>query len=172
MTSPAAAPANPTTACILSDDPELDRAARNVEDRMSEIARTIRLALRDAAASVDPELQPMGFKLMRILERQGPSGAGALADQIGIAKSVLSRLSKHLDELGFVQSQPDPLDRRNRTLSLTELGAERMGAISPTSHHRMRRVLLEWSVTDLDQFAGHLARLMDADQAQEQAPLA
>lgn len=129
-----------------------------VEEQMSILAAKIRTSIRDAAAAVDPTLQPFGLKLLRIIERLGPIHAGAAAEMLSVDRTAISRQSRQLEELGLVSTRSDPQDRRARFLELTDEGRSRLAHAGPTGFSSLQRVLGEWEDDDLHRFAGYLAR--------------
>lgn len=129
-----------------------------VEEQMGILAGKIRTSIRDAAAAVDPSLQPFGLKLLRIVERLGPLHAGAAAEMLSVDRTAISRQSRQLEELGLVSTRADPEDRRARFLELTDEGRDRLAHAGPTGFSSLQRVLGEWDDDDLHRFAGYLAR--------------
>lgn len=129
-----------------------------VEEQMGILAAKIRTSIRDAAAAVDPALQPFGLKLLRIVERLGPIHAGAAAEMLAVDRTAISRQSRQLEDLGLVSTRSDPEDRRARFIELTDEGRARLGNIGPTGFSSLQRVLGEWDDADLHRFAGYLAR--------------
>jgi DNA-binding MarR family transcriptional regulator len=133
----------------------------DVEEQMSILAGKIRTSIRNAAAAVDPSLQPFGLKMLRILERHGPVHAGAAAEMLSVDRTAISRQSRQLEELGLVTTRSDPEDRRARFIELTDLGRERLQNAGPTGFNSLHRVLGEWSDDDIRRFAGYLARWVE-----------
>ncbi|NQX12243.1 MarR family transcriptional regulator [Microbacteriaceae bacterium VKM Ac-2855] len=130
-----------------------------VEEQISTLAGQIRASIRDAAAAVDPSLPPFGLRLLRMLERSGPLHASAVADVLYVDRSAVSRQARQLEELGLVETRPDPSDGRARFLALTASGIERMRVAAPAGTMPMHRSLSTWSVEDLRAFAGFVERL-------------
>ena len=114
--------------------------------------------MRDAAKGVDPALSPFGLKILQLLKRAGAMHSGAVAEALMVDKSVISRFSRQLEELGLIEVQPDPKDGRARLLALTPRAAERVQAVQ-TGIMLDHDVLHSWSEADLRQFAGFLSRL-------------
>ena len=92
---------------------------------------------------------PLGqMRLMRCLLK-GPRPAGEVGDELGLSPSALSQMVHRLEEAGFVRRDGCPEDKRQRHLSLTPEGEERMAA---RSRIRARRAAMA------------LERLPDADR--------
>lgn len=135
-------------------------ALREVEERITALAVQVRLAVRDAAASIDPALPPFGLRLLQMLERCGPVHSGAAAERLGVDRSAISRQARQLAELGLVEMTADPADGRARFLSLSGVGRERMRDLGGQQRQRMREALSAWPEADLLAFAGYLERLI------------
>ncbi|NQX28271.1 winged helix-turn-helix transcriptional regulator [Microbacteriaceae bacterium VKM Ac-2854] len=130
-----------------------------VEEQIAVLAGQIRASIRDAALAVDPNLPPFGLRLLRLLERCGPTHAGAVAELLFVDRSAVSRQARQLEDLGLVESRPDASDGRARILALTAAGVERMRTTGPAGKLRMHRNLSAWPEADLRAFARYLERL-------------
>ncbi|OUE26824.1 MarR family protein [Clavibacter michiganensis] len=129
-----------------------------VEEQMTALAGRIRATTREAAAAIHPELPPIGYKMLRVIRRCGSAHASAVADQLGVDRSVVSRQLRQLQDLGLVEVGADAQDGRVRVLALTAAGRTGIDA-DDAQGSRLIRGLGEWSRADLDAFAGFLARL-------------
>ncbi|WP_233549053.1 MarR family winged helix-turn-helix transcriptional regulator, partial [Clavibacter lycopersici] len=130
-----------------------------VEEQMTALAGRIRATTREAAAAIHPELPPIGYKMLRVIRRCGSAHASAVADQLGVDRSVVSRQLRQLQELGLVEVGADAQDGRVRVLALTAAGRAGIEADDAQGGSRLIRGLGEWTRADLDTFAGYLARL-------------
>jgi DNA-binding MarR family transcriptional regulator len=130
-----------------------------VEEQMTALARRIRVTTREAAAAIHPDLQPIGYKMMRVIRRCGAAHASAVADQLGVDRSVVSRQLRQLQDLGLVEVGADAQDGRVRVLALTAAGRAGIEAGDTQDGSRLIRGLAGWTRADLDTFAGYLARL-------------
>lgn len=135
-----------------------------VEEQMTALAARIRATSREAAARIHPELAPIGYKMLRVIRRCGSAHASAVADQLGVDRSVVSRQVRQLQELGLVEVGADAQDGRVRVLALTEAGRAGIEADDVQGGSRLIRGLGGWTRADLDAFAGYLARLNAGEQ--------
>lgn len=119
----------------------------------------MRVAVRDAAASIDPTLPPFGLRLLRMLERCGPVHSGAAARRLGVDRSAISRQARQLAGLGLIEMAADPSDGRARFLSLSTAGSARIRDLGGRQRQRMQEALSTWPEEDLRAFAGYLERL-------------
>jgi DNA-binding MarR family transcriptional regulator len=130
-----------------------------VEEQMTALAARIRATTREAAAAIHPELPPIGYKMLRVIRRCGSAHASAVADQLGVDRSVVSRQLRQLQDLGLVEVGADAQDGRVRVLALTATGLAGIEADDARGGSRLIRGLGAWTPADLDAFAGYLARL-------------
>lgn len=148
-----------------TDDPDTaadtaaDEAIADVEGQLSALFNRVRSNWRDYAASVHPELQPAGYKILGHLVRQGPAHAGVLAEQLHTDKSVISRQVRLMEQLGLVESTADASDGRARVLVATPLAVEKVTAIRRTNQAKFYELLRTWPEDDIRKFAELLGRL-------------
>lgn len=133
-------------------------ALREVEENLRLLTEAVRSSMRDAAKGIDPALSLFGLKVLQLLKRMGPLHSGVAAEVLMVDKSIISRQSRQLEELGLIEVQPDPLDGRARLLVLTPAAQVRVSAVE-TGIMLDSGVLESWSVEELHQFAGYLSRL-------------
>ena len=134
-------------------------AILTVEDHISTLTRKLNLIVRNAATAVDPSLQPVGYRLLRTIQRCGTVQASVAADMLVVDRSVISRQIRQLEELGLVETRTDPDDGRARILALTDEGNARMRSVNPTNRTIMHGLLTSWSVDELESFAAQVERL-------------
>jgi DNA-binding MarR family transcriptional regulator len=130
-----------------------------LEEQVSALMRQANASVRLAALQIDPTLPPFGFKMLRMLSRCGAIHASAVADRMDVDRSIISRQTKQLEELGLVECRVDPEDGRARYLAVTPLAVERMHAAGLTGRTKIQDELHTWSAEDLQRFTGYIARL-------------
>jgi len=99
------------------------------------ILRHVVRVSRAVVSAYDPALAPFGltghqFNLMMTLRNMGPMTVGALADVLGMDASGVPRAIRPLTEEGLVGVERGT-DRRQRLLSLTDEGRDRMDKATP-----------------------------------------
>ncbi|MGB3374773.1 MAG: MarR family winged helix-turn-helix transcriptional regulator, partial [Microbacterium sp.] len=116
------------------DGPQLDDAITRVERELGRLFARIRISWREAATTVHPDLQPLGYQVLVSILSGEATTAGAIVERLQTDKSAVSRQVRQLTELGLVESIRDPEDRRARTLAATDLAKERV-AIARAAYH-------------------------------------
>ncbi|WP_426170597.1 MarR family winged helix-turn-helix transcriptional regulator [Microbacterium sp. DWRC1-3] len=142
----------------LGDD-DLDQAVTRVEQELGRLFARIRIGWREAAATVHPDLQPLGYQVLTSIATGKATSAGAIIERLQTDKSAVSRQVRQLEQLGLVESVPDPEDRRARVLVATELAQERVALARSRYEGRIGERLRNWTAADLDHFADLLAGL-------------
>lgn len=143
----------------LLADAELDQAVTRVEQELGRLFARIRVSWREAAATVHPDLQPLGYQVLTSIATGKATSAGAIIERLHTDKSAVSRQVRQLEQLGLVESVPDPDDRRARRLVATDLAQERIAVARSRYEGRIGERLRKWTAADLDHFADLLAGL-------------
>ncbi|MDG4797622.1 MarR family winged helix-turn-helix transcriptional regulator [Micromonospora sp. WMMD1082] len=94
---------------------------------------------------------PRGYQVLTAADRQPARNQGAIAEELGIDRTVLTYLIDDLERDGLVVRRPDPADRRSRLVTLTEAGHEaarrRREALRTVESHLLRALPPEEAVT-------------------------
>ena len=123
---------------------------------------------------------PRGFQVLTAATQEEPVGQGALAQRLGIDRTVMTYLVDELEAAGLVERRADPKDRRNKQLLATEYGEglwadlqHRLGKaedhvlepLSEAERTRFRRLLrkLALRAQDLDPVADACALVEELD---------
>ena len=128
------------------------------------IARTAR-RLRQQAGE---ELSPSQATALATIDRHGPLTPSELAVRERIQRPTATRLIARLEEAGFVDRTPDPLDRRSCVVSLTPAGGELLGRVRTRKDAYLARRLRDLDADEratLDRAAAILERVLEGDGA-------
>ena len=128
------------------------------------IARTAR-RLRQQAGE---ELSPSQATALATIDRHGPLTPSELAVRERIQRPTATRLIARLEETGFVDRTPDPLDRRSCVVSLTPAGGELLGRVRTRKDAYLARRLRDLDADEratLDRAAAILERVLEGDGA-------
>lgn len=141
---------SPRTLAGMSATSDRDAAIARLEQDFGALFARIRVNWREAAATVHPDLQPLGYRVLAALADGTVTSAGEIIDRFQTDKSAVSRQLRQLEELGLVESRPDPVDRRARVLAVTDLARERIAAARSDREARLGARLDAWSADDLE----------------------
>ncbi|QOC91807.1 MarR family winged helix-turn-helix transcriptional regulator [Micromonospora craniellae] len=67
---------------------------------------------------------PRGYQVLVAADREPARNQGAVAEELGIDRTVLTYLIDDLERDGLVVRRPDPVDRRSRLVTLTDAGRD------------------------------------------------
>ncbi|MFJ9178322.1 MarR family winged helix-turn-helix transcriptional regulator [Streptomyces sp. NPDC102360] len=130
-----------------------------LERELTVFLRRARANSGEMAREVHPDLEPAAYGLLVRLEECGAQRATELAGYIGVGKATMSRQLRALEELGFVDREPDPADGRAWLVSLTEYGREHFGRVRDARRMRYVRQLDGWDRREVAELARLLHQL-------------
>jgi DNA-binding MarR family transcriptional regulator len=88
------------------------------------------------AAATDVPGGQRGYHVLASVAGGGPGTQSALAQQLGVDRTVMTYLLDDLEKADLIARRPDPADRRARRVVITEAGQE----LLVTLQHRMAQV--------------------------------
>lgn len=160
----AGAPAAPRMTAMTADPSRADddeRAIAEVEQQFGRLFHRVRANWKRFAATVHPDLQPMGYKVLSTIVSRGSAKAGDLVEELHTDKSVMSRQVRQLEALGLVEARVDERDARARVLVATPIAIDRVNAVRAQNQAEMRARLSTWTRDEIATFAELLSRLAD-----------
>ncbi|WP_417508859.1 MarR family winged helix-turn-helix transcriptional regulator [Microbacterium sp.] len=122
---------------------ESDSALVELQGHLNLLFARARTHWREAAARIDPQLQPAGYKLLMFIVRVGSANAHELAERFEMDKSVISRQVRMLEDLGLLESRPDELDGRQRVLTPTSEACTALAELRDDHTEKLRSTLAE-----------------------------
>ena len=115
------------------------------------------IAHAKATNGIDPAAVGCLFRLIH----NGPMRSSALAEAMCADPSTVSRQVAQLVDRGYVERQPDPTDGRASVLAVTDSGRAAAGRIRELRNERLGRVVSDWPVEELREFARLMDRFVD-----------
>jgi DNA-binding MarR family transcriptional regulator len=106
-------------------------------------------------------LDEAAYPVLSGLARTGPRSAAALASEVGLDRSGVSRHATRLEAAGLVRRRPDPSDGRAALLTLTEQGEHVVATMRTRLAGRMALALTDWPPGEAAAFARGLRRLAE-----------
>jgi DNA-binding MarR family transcriptional regulator len=157
-----------------------ERAKAAAQDRCAEtlgndlgwgLGMAFRLYARTAEA-VTAELPggPRGFQVLAAAAGDQAGSQLALAQQLGVDRTVMTYLLDDLEKAGLVTRVPDPADRRARHVRLTEQGLATFRFLEERLRRAEAHVLAPLDEAERDTFRSLLQRI--ATRADALAPVA
>jgi DNA-binding MarR family transcriptional regulator len=141
--------------------PRLDVDPLQVLSRVSRLARHLDLARR--AAFAEHGLEAWEFDVLSALRRAGAPyelSPGSLVHQTLSTSGTMTNRVDRLAEHGLVERHPDPADRRGVKVRLSAAGRAAVDAAMADLLQRERELLSALSLSQRDELAGLLRRLL------------
>src|SRR5580698_7832966 len=82
-----------------------------------------------------------GYQVLCAAARDEPGSQAAMAQRLGIDRTVMTYLLDDLEAAALVARQPDPLDRRSRRIVATEHGRDVLADLETRFGHAEQRLL-------------------------------
>ena len=140
----------------MSDD--RDEYVLEVERGISELYGRVNERIRSHAKTFNPDLQPVGFGILRYIRLRESIRAADISTALGMDKSSVSRQVTALREMGLVETRPDPEDGRATLLVLSEASRDALAGIRHETAAEYQRALSTWTDDDVRAFAHLLAK--------------
>lgn len=119
----------------------------------------IKVGLDDAALGDLP--QPGYWALMAL--GRGVRDASALTREMGITKQAVSKLVDTLVSSGYVEREPDRIDRRRTALAMTPKGRWAVGVITAAVDETEQTFIATLGATSFAQLTHMLEQLVDKE---------
>ena len=138
------------------------------DEALAEVEMQVALLLRraDGARRRSPDLngtlERSHYLVMRRLAERGPAGISALADELGLDASTMTRQVLAMQTAGLVARGVDRHDARRAVVSPTQTGLAALATARRARTTLYGRVLEEWSAADRATLATLLRRLNEA----------
>lgn len=100
-----------------------------------------------------PAVDPVTYPVLSGLARTGPRSAAALAEDVGVDRSGVTRRASRLEEAGLLRREPDSADQRATLLVLTDAGEAAVGTMRRRLAAHIQSQFDEWSAGEAETFA-------------------
>lgn len=130
---------------------------------------------------------PRGYQVLATAAKGGASSQLAIAQHLGIDRTMLTYLIDDLEEAGLVERKPDPADRRARRILITQRGGELacelerrlraaesalLGPLEDAERDVLRALLHRLATGEPDTRVGDLCSVAEHLAAEDAAPAA
>lgn len=140
----------------------LDEAIGDVERQFGLLVISARTSIRNRAAAIHPELPPLGYKILTLLNHSTGRQQVELAEELQADKAMMSRTIRQMVGFGLVECAADPADGRAKLVSSTETARRRYEQSIAASRKLLHDRLSTWEKSEVERFAELLARLTEA----------
>lgn len=144
------------------------------QSHYEELARQLSAigAVKRGLGRILPAECPAGSAaVLTLLGRHGEMRISRLTELLDVDMSVTSRHVQHVAARGWIERDPDPLDKRSRILRLTPCGHAMLDELGRRTAEMFARTLRDWSDEEVGQLNVMLARLRESFDCRE-VPLA
>jgi DNA-binding MarR family transcriptional regulator len=100
----------------------------------------VAIASRSLAMAADEVTLPQ-YRALVVLQSRGPQPANALAAELGIAASGVTRLCDRLETKGLIAREPVEGNRRELCVRVTDAGAQLVATVSRRRRRELHRVV-------------------------------
>ncbi|MEU8246887.1 MarR family winged helix-turn-helix transcriptional regulator [Nonomuraea sp. NPDC048916] len=100
-----------------------------------------------------------GYQVLAAAAQELSGGQGALAQRLGIDKTVMTYLVDDLERAGLVERRPDPADRRNKRVLATAEGRATWASLRSRLEHAEEHVLAPLEAAERPLFRELLRKL-------------
>jgi DNA-binding MarR family transcriptional regulator len=118
-----------------------------------------------SASVIDLPGGPRGHLVLATISRGRPRSQLALANQLGLDRTVMTYLLDELETAGLVERRPDPTDRRARQILITDLGSSALRESSRSLREAENRLLAPLDAPEAAAFRNMIERVARATKA-------
>ncbi len=133
-------------------------AAASVETAIAHLYQAAKARMKELAVRFHPDLQPIGYGILRLVFEQEPVRSSDLAASMGMDKGALSRHLAALREMGLVETRHDPADGRATLLVSSESAKRSLAVFHTESTSELQRVFTDWSTDDMRELGRLLSK--------------
>lgn len=141
----------------MPDRDDISEGKRHFGWLVTDVARLLRTVFdrRVKALSIT---RPQWLAIVRLHRRPGASQS-ELADMMEIERAPAGKIVDRLQERGWIERRPDPVDRRVNRIFLTEQGARVHAAIGPIGEATVADALSDLSAGEIERLTDLLSRV-------------
>lgn len=147
----------------LDDTPAAPSLPVNLGWALATLLRTYQTRVEAALAGLPGGAR--GFLVMTLVEKETCHSQAAIAERLGLDKTILTYLLDGLEKDKLVKRTPDPQDRRIRHISITPKGQKTLGKFTAAVEQVEKQVLSRLNTEEAAWFQRALSKAagLDAD---------
>jgi DNA-binding MarR family transcriptional regulator len=100
------------------------------------------------------------WMVLNVLSQQIATTPAAIADNIGVDRSAVTRLLDRLEKKDLIVREHDKLDRRSVNIHLTDHGRHLMGRLNELAREHQEHFLASLHATEHRSFKGNIQKLL------------
>jgi DNA-binding MarR family transcriptional regulator len=135
-------------------------AVRVIEIELLKLVRYLETFGRRSDVYVD--VDRAGYLMLRTLDRLGTTNVNALAYELHLDSSTVTRQAAGLEFAGLVQRRPDTEDRRSVAVLITAAGSRAMARVEAERRREIAALVGGWTDDERDGLARAMSRLNSA----------
>ena len=101
-------------------------------------------------------------QVLAVLWRENEVNQQEIADSVQKSKASVTPLIDNLCKRGLVERIPDPNDRRNNKINVTQKGREYQSKLEPIQEELYNLIMLKSQIEDINAFSDQLQQLKKA----------
>jgi DNA-binding MarR family transcriptional regulator len=124
-----------------------------IEHEVAELYRSAKSRVKSIASKYHPDLQPVGYGILRFIFTTEPVRSQDIAASLGMDKGAVSRQVTALRQLGLVDTRIDPDDRRATLLVISDKARAVRVQVRGETSSGYSQILDDWNDRDIREFA-------------------
>jgi len=118
----------------------------------------------------DAAITPIQYAVLAVLARRPDLDQITLANQVALDRSTLGDVADRMEKKGLIRRIPNPQDRRQKLLTLTDEGAAALQTTEPAVGRVGQRILAPLSAEEQKLFLTLLGKIVDHNNDSSRAP--
>ena len=144
------------------DDPAAGDDVEPIIDAVLGASRALVAVAARSLAAVDGTVTLPQFRLLVVLASRGPQNVGALADELGVHSSTITRMCDRLVKQGLIEREPSTESRREVIVRLGRRGRRLLDRVTAVRRAAIRDVVARVPVRLRPAMVKALVALSDA----------
>ena len=144
---------------MINETPEELQKLMGLMDAIHNVRMSIKIHLQNKIREYNYNITFEMFQVLAVLWRQNNINQQEIADRVQKNKASLTPLIDNLSKRNLVVRNEDPVDRRNKIISLTKEGYEYREKLQPMVHEIYESFKIDISITELENVTEMLRKL-------------
>jgi DNA-binding MarR family transcriptional regulator len=133
-----------------------------IEHEVAELYRSAKSRVKSIAAKYHPDLQPVGYGILRFIFETEPVRSQDIAASLDMDKGAVSRQVSALRQLGLVDTRIDPDDRRATLLVVSDAARAVRVQVRGETTSGYGLIFADWGDRDIHEFSRLLTKFNES----------